>query len=108
MAAKGAKKKRHRRRKVKFNGKAVHIFDCGVSLPVARIYNNEQVLWVSDGGEFAIVFQGASPFEHCVFVVNDHGATPSGRVIGDDGDYKYRVVGGCNGCDIDPTIHIGP
>ncbi len=98
-----------RRRRVK-GSKGVDISDCAVSHNTVKLYKNDQAIWRSLGGEYAIVFQGPSPFEHSVFVVQDQGATPSGRVVvPEDGtDYKYRVLGGGNGCDIDPIIHIGP
>jgi|GEM_PF-2661491 len=90
--------------------KGIDISDCAVSQYNVKLYHTDQALWTSLGGEYAIVFQGPSPFEHSVFVVQDQGATPSGRVIvPEDGtEYKYRVLGGLNGCDIDPIIHIGP
>ena len=104
------KKKPKRKRHLRINYKSIVIENCQVSDPDAYLNKKQgdQAKWISDGGEFALIFQGKTPFKHSVFVVRDLATTPSGPVKPRaEGTYKYRVVGD-SGCDVDPNVHIGP
>lgn len=103
------KRKPKRKKHVPVNYKFIVIENCVVDDPDAYLSkkNSDQAKWISAGGEFALIFQGKTPFKHSVFVVRDKGTTPSGPINPDaHGDYKYRVAGE-SGCDVDPNIHIG-
>ena len=115
---KGISKKKHPKKRKRFVTKTVEINPDCTTVP-DELYldytKGDQAKWHSNGGSFAIVFYpdpptypDTSPFRRTIFVVDDHGVTPSGPIVKNfKGDYKYRVVGD-DGCCKDPVIHIGP
>lgn len=82
--------------------------------PLTLSYSGgDQAAWISDGGEFAVVFE-TSPFAKSVFAVSDGGTAFSDKVVvpydpldPKKNDYKYSVKGPKT-TGIDPKIRIGP
>lgn len=89
----------------------IHIVNRNGDVDNPDVYLNrpagDQAAWLSDGGEFAVIFHPKTPFQHFVFTVPDRGIAYSGPITGRKGTYPYAVVGSSR-LDVDPNIHIGP
>jgi|YelNatPaOPRAMG01_1025707.scaffolds.fasta_scaffold28526_4 hypothetical protein len=64
---------------------------------------NDRVQWHSTSNDWAVVFDGPTPFEHHYYSPCNPGNV---QVTGGSGQYKYTVF--VNGQKIDPIIIVDP